>query len=49
MGSATFKREDLHPDTTVLTVTGELDVSNTRELRRRIGEVQRAMAYPRQP
>jgi anti-anti-sigma factor len=39
MGSGTFKREDLHSDTTVLTVTGELDVSNARELRRRIDDV----------
>jgi anti-sigma B factor antagonist len=39
MGSATFKREDPNPETTVLTVTGELDVSNVRDLRRRMDDV----------
>jgi anti-sigma B factor antagonist len=39
MGSATFQQEDPNPETTVLAVKGELDVSNVRELRRRIDDV----------
>jgi len=39
MGSATFQREDPNPETTVLTITGELDVSNVGDLRRRLDEI----------
>jgi len=39
MDGAGFKREDLDNGTAILTISGELDVSNARELRRRINEI----------